>query len=812
MFNPDNLLESFLKNCFDGILIFDQEFIISHYNQTFQSMFGLKKHQIDHTFLFQTLPFLIKEKRLLSNIFQGEALSSYQVSYRPDSSHRRTILEINASLIAHKDEESPYILMILKDVSEKKSKHQSLTNKRLKDAIKAYDFSNDRLKCIINSSNDLIVAIDPNFRFILYNDRYKASFEKYSGKKINLGVNILDCISHHPKEHKKALHNWEKVLNGEEYLGIDKMVYEDGTVSYFESAFNLVKDKSGQILGASQIIRDITDRIQAEELWIASEKRFFKMFNEAVVGFALIDLSNHRFTQSNPTLCGMLGFTQAELSKITPQHLSHPRDYLKEQKLLKELLSGDTVSYKIDKRVYSKTHEEIWVSVSGTILHDSNNDPEYVLHVIENITEQKLTQEKLAESEEQNRALVSAFPDMIFLVDKAGNFIDFKSKHNSFELPIVKLFGKNIQNLPLSSIIKQEALKLIRKSLNTNQVEFFECEIKVMEEIHQYEARFIKSGVDHVLLIVRDITKRKLEEEKIKELLEKERTLNQDLERQNEMLARKEEELAQANTQLIRQNESLSKTTHELRKSRENLKEALKTLEERNFELDQFVYKTSHDLRSPLSSVLGIINLMKIDTAPERSLEYIDRIESSILRLDDFIQSMLNYSRNNRVEIKPELIDYIEIVNNSINDLKYYKNFDSIRIHWEVSGEQVDFHSDALRIKIIFNNIISNAIKYQDLQKDDRHIRIKIYVAQDKTLLHFQDNGIGIEKEYLKNIYKMFYRATEEAEGSGLGLYIVKQTVDKLRGKIHIDSEGAQQGLRVEVELPNLKKVKKVPV
>ena len=332
-----------------------------------------------------------------------------------------------------------------------------------------------------------------------------------------------------------------------------------------------------------------------------------------------------------------------------------------------------------------------------------------------------------------------------------------------------------------------------------------------MDEVHQYEARFIKSGIDQVLLIIRDITKRKLEEEKIKELLEKERTLNYNLERQNEMLARKEEELAQANTQLILQNESLSKTTHELRKSRENLKEALKTLEERNFELDQFVYKTSHDLRSPLSSVLGIINLMKIDTAPERTTEYVDRIESSILRLDDFIQSMLNYSRNNRVEIKPEPIDFIEIVNNSINDLKYYKNFDSIRIYWEVSGEQVDFHSDALRIKIIFNNIISNAIKYQDFQKKERNIRIKIHVKQDKTLLNFKDNGIGIEKEYLKNIYKMFYRATEEAEGSGLGLYIVKQTVDKLKGKIHIDSEGASQGLLVELELPNLKKEKKVP-
>ncbi|MDX2301500.1 MAG: PAS domain S-box protein [Microscillaceae bacterium] len=810
MFNPDNILESFLQSSFDGILIFDQDYTLMHYNDAFKAIFELPEGDLVQANLFELLPFFKDEKEEFDRIFQGNSLTAHEFSYRHTQNHPKIVLEINASPILRQN--TLCALLVIKNISEKKSKYQSLTNKRLKDAIKAYDFSSDRLKCIINSSNDLIVAIDPNFRFILFNDRFKASFEKYSGKKINLGVNILDCISHFPRAHKKAQNNWERALNGEEYLMIDKIIYEDGTISYFESAFNLVKDKSGQTLGASQIIRDITDRVQAEELWIASEKRFFKMFNEAVVGFALIDLENQRIIQSNPTLCEMLGFSQEDLARLSLQQLNHPLDFAEEQILIKKLLLGEIVSYKLDKRVYSKSHQEIWVSVSGTVLHDSDNQPEYLLHVIENITDQKLAQQKLTESEEQNRALVSAFPDMIFLVDRKGNFIDFKNKHNSFELPIVKLFGKNIQNLPLSAEIKQEMINLIKKAIHSNQVEFFECEIKVQEEVHQYEARFIKSGSDLVLLIVRDITKRKHEEEKIKELFEKERTLNYDLEKQNEMLARKEEELAQANTQLILQNESLSNTTHELRKSRENLKEALKTLEERNFELDQFVYKTSHDLRSPLSSVLGIVNLMKIDKDPERLIEYIDRIESSILRLDDFIQSMLNYSRNNRVEIKAEPIDYVELVNHSIDDLKYYKNFDSIRIDWEISGEHIDFHSDALRVKIIFNNIISNAIKYQDLQKKDRFIRIKITVTNEKTYLCFQDNGIGIEREYLKNIYKMFYRATEEAEGSGLGLYIVKQTVDKLKGHIHIDSEGIHKGLTVEVNLPNLKKLKKIPI
>ncbi|MEO1654506.1 MAG: HAMP domain-containing sensor histidine kinase, partial [Bacteroidota bacterium] len=385
-----------------------------------------------------------------------------------------------------------------------------------------------------------------------------------------------------------------------------------------------------------------------------------------------------------------------------------------------------------------------------------------------------------------------------------------KFKQNSFELPIVKLFGKNIHHLPLSNEIKNQINDLIGRALMSNQVEFFECKINILEEIRTYELRFTKCGYNRVVVIVRDISKRKTEEGKIKKLLDKERTLNQDLEFQNEMMARKEEELAQVNNRLVLQNENLFQTTRELRKSREKLKETLKVLEERNFELDQFVYKTSHDLRSPLSSVLGIINLMKIDREPGRQDEYVARIESSIQRLDVFIQSMLNFSRNHRAELKPERINYQQILEHCVEDLKYISHYKEIQIEWQIQGAHVDFQSDTQRIKIIFNNIISNAIKYQDFGKEDRYIRVNIQIVPEKTTIIFEDNGIGIEKEYLKDIYKMFFRATEESEGSGLGMYIVKQTVNKLKGKISIDSAGSGQGLTVKVDLPNHKKQKEL--
>ncbi len=810
MFSNTQLLNGFLSASFDGVLTFDQNFRVLQHNQKLAQLFDLHLDSAEAPNLFEMLPLLKPDAQLFLQVLSDESISISRSAYHQERLNHKAYYEMNVSPLKDQNGEIKGGMLIIKDVTDTRPKERSLTNKRLKDALKAYDFSNDRLKCIINNTQDLIVAIDPNFRFILFNDRYREAFEKFTGKRINLGVNLLSCLEHLPKEHKKTKSNWERVLQGEAYHHIDRVTYKDKSVAYYESSFNLVKDKDGHILGASQIMRNITDRVQTEELWIASEKRFYKMFNEAGVGFALWDMENETIVQTNPTLSEMLGYSTEELNRISPRELTHPDDYQQEMNLVNQLLSGETISYKMEKRVYHKKGDEIWVSVSGTLLLDSNNQPEYGLAIIENITSRRIAQAKLAESEEQNRTLISAFPDLIFLLDHEGRFIDFKSRQDEKNTPVLQVLGNDVQYLAVDNEVKQEILRRIQEAIEHDRVSFYEWEMLVEGRKRSYEARFLKSGQNHAVMVIRDISQRKQEELRVKELLDNERKLNQNLERQNEKLANKEEELAQANRQLVLQNESLSRTTQELIRSKESLKHALKALEERNFELDQFVYKTSHDLRSPLSSILGIVNLMKMDDHPDRVREYTERIESSVLRLDAFIQSMLSYSRNNRSEVNSEKIDYKQIINHCLDDLQYYKNFDKIRIDWQIEGEEVEFHSDPLRLKIVFNNIISNAIKYQDFSKNVRFISIQVKVYPDKTHMEFKDNGIGVEKEFLKDIYKMFYRATEEAEGSGLGLYIVKQTVDKLGGFITIESEGIGQGLRVKVEIPSQKTLKQV--
>lgn len=273
-----------------------------------------------------------------------------------------------------------------------------------------------------------------------------------------------------------------------------------------------------------------------------------------------------------------------------------------------------------------------------------------------------------------------------------------------------------------------------------------------------------KNAVTGVAVFVRDITQRKKSEEKL-------RILNDDLAAQNWKLAAQEEDL----------------------------KSTLEELSERNFELDQLMYKTSHDLRSPLSSILGLVNLANLD--PNNHLLYLNKIEGRIKKLDEFIKSMLNYARVNRGEIQFESINLEELIQDCIRELDHLENFNAVKTEILVEGKNHIFKSDALRVRIIIGNIISNAYKYYNpLVKSKLKIRASINPMFAEITI--RDNGIGIKREHLKKIFNMFYRATEKSQGSGLGMYIVKQAVDKLKGNTQVKSTFGK-GTTIKIVLPN---------
>lgn len=252
---------------------------------------------------------------------------------------------------------------------------------------------------------------------------------------------------------------------------------------------------------------------------------------------------------------------------------------------------------------------------------------------------------------------------------------------------------------------------------------------------------------------------------------------------------------------------ALKQRHHEVKrkKAERTLRKQNEELIKINNELDSFVYSVSHNLRAPLMSVLGLINLVKLENKnADRSLQnYFEMMQQSIHKLDDTLKEILDYSRNARSALTISEVDVRKMIVESFEKLRYMDGSDAMEKSLTID-EDVAFYTDPYRLSVIINNLVSNAIKYRDVHKKHHELVVEAIMLEADLVLNFRDNGIGISEEYLSKIFEMFFRATERSEGAGLGLYIVKETVDKLHGTITVASV-LGEGTTFKVVIPNLK-------
>lgn len=241
------------------------------------------------------------------------------------------------------------------------------------------------------------------------------------------------------------------------------------------------------------------------------------------------------------------------------------------------------------------------------------------------------------------------------------------------------------------------------------------------------------------------------------------------------------------------------------KKAEEKLKESNRKLRKANIELDNFVYKVSHDLRAPIASVLGLVNLAKKEKKVDMLRDYFDMIGKSADQQDIFIKDILDISRNSRLVVNKDKLEWDKLIEDTFENLKYSVKNRKVEKIVNINGKSA-FYSDQRRIKVILNNLLSNAIRYANGR--DPRVEIDIRVDRKKADISIRDNGIGIEKEHIDKIFNMFYRAAETNVGSGLGLYIVKESVDRLNGEIELESEPGI-GTKFNIILPNLKSRKR---
>ncbi len=492
---------------------------------------------------------------------------------------------------------------------------------------------------------------------------------------------------------------------------------------------------------------DITSRKIAEEANKSIETKYRRLFETAKDGILILNADTGKIEDVNPFLIEVLGFSYNYFIGKELWEIGVYKDAKASKSAFHELLEKEYIRYE-DLPLKTKDDNPLNVEFVSNVYWV--NEKKVIQCNIRDITERKKVEDKIRDSEDKFRSLVENAPDIIMTID-LENKIQFVN-HSFPNIPINKVIGTSILNFANPNNIESVRQKL-KKIVDTKKPFSYETSGKgpngtTAWYITNAGPIFKGEKVSGITLIVKDISDRK-----------------------------------QAEELLQQQNKELKKT---------------------NAELDRFVYSTSHDLRAPLTSVLGLINIMDdslnpIETEQKKCL---GMMKQSITKLDSFIEDIISYSRNSRMEIEKDEINFEELINESQQTLKYMENDSLCKIKVEID-QKGKFISDRRRILIIMNNLISNSIKYYDKSKPNCFINIIVHSDLSKAIITIEDNGIGIADEKQEKVFEMFYRATTLSKGSGLGMYIAAETLIKLNGTITLKST-LNIGSTFTVTIPNL--------
>lgn len=511
---------------------------------------------------------------------------------------------------------------------------------------------------------------------------------------------------------------------------------KDGTFIQTEISNRLMEGK-----GFFAIIRDITEKKKIEAELMESKEQLQLFIAHSPASLAMFDTNMCYIATS---LRWMIDYNIVGQDIIGRNHYEVFPEISQDWRNVHQRCLKGTVE-KRDEDSFLRADGGIeWLQWEIRPWHRSTGEIGGIIMFTEVVTERK-------EATERFRNQFENSPDIILYVNR---FLKIEAINRSQPGGKSKeeLIGMDsIAVLPEESkVICREALL---KCFETNESQEIENLISNERWVRSRLVPISSNGeVTHVMIIATDITeKKKFEDE------------------------------------LVRYNEELKKT---------------------NSELDRFVYSASHDLRAPLKSILGLINITTKDIK-EKSvhdeslasmLERLNMLKTSAAKLDNFIDDILNYSRNARIEPESNEIAFEEVVNEVNTNFKFLLERS---IDFKIINNSCEtFFTDKKRLSIILNNVISNAYKYSDDSKENSFINVIFTCDKEKAVIVVKDNGIGIAGSDKEKIFDMFYRSASISTGSGLGLYIVKEAIEKLHGSYSVESE-IGVGTEIRIEIPN---------
>ncbi len=614
--------------------------------------------------------------------------------------------------------------------------------------------SEEKYRLLFDVSPDPILIYDLKGNILEFNT---ATCKLLSLNKSDIENKNVLAFSAEVQHNKKA--NYHDLFNN-----YNITVIENGLLSY-EWILQLKKQPIIHIMVSCVAIeynnqqaiyatwKDITAIKNAQE----ETNRFKTIIEQAAYGTGITDLDG-KLLYLNKAFANMHGYKPHELIGKDLSVFHSPAQLPEVGKLVNQIKEkGGFTNEEVGHA--RKDGTEFPTLMSAKLIVDEDGTPNFLSATCIDISEKVERETIIKEQNEKLNAIIEALPDMIFINDSDGKYLDyFRSNNNTKHKDYSYLIGKKFADVFDEENTKYH-LQNVNFAIKTGQMVTYEYSLNNNNQIEFYEARLVKMSENTVLRFVRDITDRKRTEQLILDL-------NQNLE------------------------QKIQERTEELKVANVELEKAKITADKANEAKSIFLSRMSHELRTPMNAILGFAQLLEMTNLDEKQQKSVGHILKSGNHLLNLINEVLDIARieSGRIGLSVESVSANHIINEVVELVYPMATARKINIEFK-PNDVLYIMADKQRLKQILINVINNAIKYNHV---GGHVNILVKENNRNVRISVTDNGFGISKENIDKIFTPFERIgadKHEIEGTGLGLSVVKQLMESMNGLYGVESE-----------------------
>lgn len=602
-------------------------------------------------------------------------------------------------------------------------------------------------RSLIETSPSSITITDLNGNLIYANAQALQIYGHEPNENI-LGKNVLNWV---PNQNRSLVQTrLVGLLNGELVRNFELQLLKfNGEIFWAEVNASLIVNKDGAPANFLVISSDITKRKNAEIALRESENRYRTIVENLRQAYYESNKMSV-FTYCNPGLIILSGYSEKELLSRSSFRIVADEHRQMVINSYKKWITEKQIDMSLEFKVQTKNRNKYWVEQTTHFDFDERGQFIKATNFVKDITERKISEEKLRMSESYNRALINTIPDLLFVHDLSGTIMDYHAPSSiPLLLPPEHFLGKHYRDFlpPDVTMIVDHGFQ---QALQTKKMCIYTYSLSTPEGRRHYEARLLTFEGDKVLNIIRDITEKVRAEHEI-------RLMNIELE---DRVARRTAQLTEANK-----------------------------------ELEAFSYSVSHDLRAPLRSIDGytaILNEQYSDRFDDEGKRLLSNVLNSISKMDVLIKGLLNLSRLGRSELRIAEHSMEPLVRTIVEECSTEEQRKRITFNiLSLPSVLVDLSL----IRQAWTNLISNAIKYSGKRE---HALIEIGATKEigRIVFHVRDNGAGFDPKFSNKLFGIFQRlhVDDEFKGLGIGLSIVKRIVQRHGGTVWAEgrkNEGA---------------------